>query len=469
MPLEQIKTSSSEVGAEKPATERSLLSEFGSSAFDAGFQRPVNGISQLAGSLVGRTLPELHLVAPDKPNDRTEAFVQQAGASVGMIVPFLISRAAVRGAFAGRLGTSITSSAIEGGATGAFMGAVLTPVEKGRDFWQGRLANTVTDAGTFAVLGATARGLSGFRALAVTSESGLFARSFKGAGIGAMSGVPAGLASAELSSLSSGRGLASKHELGKSVTDFAMFGGILGGIGGAGSHYRHQRSVSVPVSLNLDSPKALSVKVQTDIAQLQALPLAKIEHPKVEQVRGELSRVPLDKAEQTKVEPNRASQEKPISFDKRNLLGEGDEGKVYSNNDGTVTKVFFDRAANMDAVKGMYERLQSIGVRTPKILETGKTKDGNPALRMEQIGDGDNLQFQLIAGELSRADMLALRKQYYAFGDAIAGSGIRIDWQLKNMRFEDGKLYILDPSFLKQEPMSPLTINRYGQAIGPRP
>lgn len=459
MPLEQIKTNSSEVRAEKPATERSLLSEFGSSAFDAGFQRPVNGISQLAGNLVGRTLPELHLVAPDKPNDRTEAFVQQAGASVGMIVPFLISRAAVRGAFAGRLGTSIASSAIEGGATGAFMGAVLTPVEKGRDFWQGRLANAVTDAGTFAALGASARGLSGIRAFAVTPESGLLSTVGKGAGIGAISGIPAGLTSAELGSLTSGRGLASQHELGKSVTDFAMFGGILGGFGGAASHYRYQRAGSVPLSLNLDTAKEPSVKIQADIAQPGASQPVKVEQ----------ARVQADKVEPIKVEPIKAPQEKPISFDQRNLVGEGSEGKVYTNNDGSVTKVFFDRTADMNAVKSMYERLQSIGVRTPKILETGKTKDGNPALRMEQIGDGDHLQFQLIAGELSRADMVALRQQYYAFGDAIMNSGIRIDWQLKNMRFEDGKLYILDPSFLKQEPMSPLTLNRYGQAIGPRP
>lgn len=464
MPLEQIKTSSSDVSAEKPATERSLLTDFGSAAFDAGFQRPVNGVSQLASSLVGRSLPELHLVNPSKPNDRTEAFVQQAGASVGMIVPFLISRAAVRGAFSGRLSTSIASSAIEGGATGAVMGAVLTPVETGRDFWSGRLSNAVTDAGTFAVLGASARGLSGIRAFAVTPESGLLAKVGKGAGIGAISGIPAGLTSAELGSLTSGRGLSSQQELGKNVTDFAMFGGILGGFGGAASHYRYQRAGSVPLSLNLDSAKAEPIKIQADIAQPVATQPAK-----VEQVRVHSDKVVPIRVEPVKVEPSRASQEKPISFDQRNLVGEGGEGKVYSNNDGSVTKVFFDRTANMDAVKGMYERLQSIGVRTPKVLETGKTKDGSPALRMEQIGDGDHLQFQLIAGELSRADMVALRQQYYAFGDAIMNSGIRIDWQLKNMRFEDGKLYILDPSFLKQEPMSPLTLSRYGQAIGPRP
>ncbi len=464
MPMPRGQNRSSEQGLESPQAEHSLLGSFAASALDAGLQRPVNGVSQLAGSVVGRSLPELHLVNPSKPTDRTEAFVQQAGASVGMIVPFLISRAAVRGAFGNRLGTSIASNAIEGGATGAFMGAVLTPVETGRDFWSGRLSNAVTDAGTFAVLGASARGLSGIRAFSVTPESGLLASVGKGAGIGAISGIPAGLTSAELGSLTSGRGLASQQELGKSVTDFAMFGGILGGFGGAASHYRYQRVGSAPLSLNLDSAKAQPLKVQADVAQAAAT------HPaKFEQMRAQSDKVELSRVEPVTPERIKAPQEKPISFDQRKLLGEGDEGKVYSNNDGSVTKVFFDRTANMDAVKGMYEKLQSIGVRTPKILEVGKTKDGSPALRMEQIGDGDHLQFQLIAGELTRADMVALRQQYYAFGDAIMNSGIRIDWQLKNMRFQDGKLYILDPSFLKQEPMSPLTLNRYAQAIGPRP
>lgn len=464
MPMARGQNRSSEQGLESPQAEHSLLGCFASSALDAGLQRPVNGISQLAGSVVGRSLPELHLVNPSKPSDRTEAFVQQAGASVGMIVPFLISRAAVRGAFGNRLGTSIASHAIEGGATGAFMGAVLTPVETGRDFWSGRLSNAVTDAGTFAVLGASARGLSGIRAFSVTPESGLLARVGKGAGIGAISGIPAGLTSAELGSLTSGRGLASQQELGKSVTDFAMFGGILGGFGGAASHYRYQRVGSAPLSLSLDSAKAQPLKVQADVAQAAATQPAKFE-----QMRAQSDKVEQSRAEPITAERIKAPQEKPISFDQRKLLGEGDEGKVYSNNDGSVTKVFSDRTANMDAVKGIYEKLQSIGVRTPKILEVGKTKDGSPALRMEQIGDGDHLQFQLIAGELTRADMVALRQQYYAFGDALTSSGIRIDWQLKNMRFQDGKLYILDPSFLQQEPMSPLTLNRYAQAIGPRP
>lgn len=469
MPRERGQTRSSEQGLEPPQAEHSLLGSFAASALDAGLQRPVNGVSQLAGSVVGRSLPELHLVNPSKATDRTEAFVQQAGASVGMIVPFLISRAVVRGAFGNRLGTSIASSVIEGGATGAFMGAVLTPVETGRDLLSGRLSNAVTDAGTFAVLGASARGLSGIRAFSVTPESGLLASVGKGAGIGAISGIPAGLTSAELGSLTSGKGLASQQELGKSVTDFAMFGGILGGFGGAASHYRYQRVGSVPFSLNLDSAKAQPLKVQADVAPAAATQPAKFEQMRAQSDKVEQIRVEPATVEPVTAERIKAPQEKPISFDQRKLLGEGDEGKVYSNNDGSVTKVFFDRTANMDAVKGMYEKLQAIGVRTPKILEVGKTKDGSPALRMEQIGDGDHLQFQLIAGELTRADMVALRQQYYAFGDALTSSGIRIDWQLKNMRLQDGKLYILDPSFLKQEPMSPLTLNRYAQAIGPRP
>lgn len=164
-----------------------------------------------------------------------------------------------------------------------------------------------------------------------------------------------------------------------------------------------------------------------------------------------------------------AESNKVIAVDKKNYLGEGDEGKVYSNGDGTVTKVYFDAATSVEAIKAIYTRLDLLGVRVPKIREVGRSPDGLPAIKMDQVGDGDHLQFQLLSRQLSAADMTALRQQYYAFGDAITNAGIRIDWQLKNMRFEDGKLYILDPSFLKEQPLAPSTVDRYGSAIGPRP
>jgi len=120
---------SSEQGLESPQAEHSLLGSFSASALDAGLQRPVNGVSQLAGRLVGQQLPELHLVDPVEPSTGAELYAQQAGAAVGMIVPFLISRAATRGALGGRLGESIASAAVEGGGTGFVMGGILSPVE----------------------------------------------------------------------------------------------------------------------------------------------------------------------------------------------------------------------------------------------------------------------------------------------------------------------------------------------------
>ena len=463
MPMARGQNRSSEQGLESPQAEHSLLGSFSASALDAGLQRPVNGVSQLAGRLVGKQLPELHLVDPVKPSTGAELYAQQAGAAVGMIVPFLISRAATRGALGGRLGESIASAAVEGGGTGFVMGGILSPVENERGFWSGRLSNAVTEAGTFAALSSSLRGLGGVRTFAVAPESTLWAKVSKGAVVGAIGGIPAGLASAELASLTHGNGLATTAELGKSVTGFAMFGGALGGafggVGGAGFRSRYPRADSVPLSIDLASPKPMALRVQESAARVEPSQLLRgpADAPAPAKVR-------LDDTKVAKAPP-----EKVIPVDKRSYLGEGDEGKVYSNNDGSVTKVFTDRSADMGTVKGLYERLQSIGVRTPKVLETGKTADGSPALRMEQIGDGDNLNFQLITGELTRADMVALRQQYYAFGDAITGGGIRIDWQLKNMRFQEGKLYILDPSFIKEEPMSPLTLNRYAQAIGPRP
>lgn len=463
MPMARGQNRSSEQGLESPQAEHSLLGSFSASALDAGLQRPVNGVSQLAGRLVGQQLPELHLVDLVEPSTGAELYAQQAGAAVGMIVPFLISRAATRGALGGRLGESIASAAVEGGGTGFVMGGILSPVENERGFWSGRLSNAVTEAGTFAALSSSLRGLGGVRTFAVAPESTLWAKVSKGAVVGAIGGIPAGLTSAELASLTHGNGLATTAELGKSVTGFAMFGGALGGafggVGGAGFRSRYPRADSVPLSIDLASPKPMALRVQESAARVEPSQLLRgpADAPAPAKVR-------LDDTKVAKAPP-----EKVISVDKRSYLGEGDEGKVYSNNDGSVTKVFTDRSADMGTVKGLYERLQSIGVRTPKVLETGRTADGSPALRMEQIGDGDNLNFQLITGELTRADMVALRQQYYAFGDAITSSGIRIDWQLKNMRFQEGKLYILDPSFIKEEPMSPLTLNRYAQAIGPRP
>ncbi len=440
---------------EEPTEKQSLATQVVASTFDGAVQRPLNGLTELGGQLTGVKLPKLDIMHPSKPTTKAEGFIQAAGSTIGMIVPFVLTRGAVRGALGSKLSTSLASAAVENGATGFIVGSVLTPSEKGKNFWESRLATGLTDGATFATLGVTAKSLGGTKALASTSESLLLSRVSKATGVGVLSGLPAGLVNAEFDSITHGRGLAKLDEVAGRMKDFALFGGLLGGAS----------AVKVrPFALAEQLKPAQVVKPIEPLAPVEMIKTVEVAKP-----------VPVAKAEpaalevKTESKATRTQREKEIAVNKKNYLGEGDEGKVYSNGDGTVTKVYFDQATNVEAVKAIYTRLESIGIRLPKILEVGKGPEGRPAIKMEQIGDGDHLQYQLISGQLSAADMTALRQQYYAFGDAITKAGIRIDWQLKNMRFENGKLYILDPSFLKEQPLAPSTVDRYGSAIGPRP
>ncbi len=151
------------------------------------------------------------------------------------------------------------------------------------------------------------------------------------------------------------------------------------------------------------------------------------------------------------------------------LLAKGEgEGDIYDNKNGTVTKIYYDKSVDATQKRAMYTRLESIGVTVPKIFDHGTTSDGQPALVIEKVGDGDNLKFQLISGELSAADKESIRQQYYAMGDTLQRNGISVDWNLGNMRYENGKLYLLDPSFIKEVPMSTSFVDMFGRSLGPR-
>jgi hypothetical protein len=151
------------------------------------------------------------------------------------------------------------------------------------------------------------------------------------------------------------------------------------------------------------------------------------------------------------------------------LLAKGEgEGDIYDNKNSTVTKIYYDKSVDAAQKRAMYTRLESIGVRVPKIYDHGTTADGQPALVIEKVGDGDNLKFQLISGELSPADKESVRRQYYEMGDTLQRNGISVDWNLGNMRFENGKLYLLDPSFIKETPMNSAFVDMFGRSLGPR-
>ncbi|MBA3994219.1 MAG: hypothetical protein C0469_11890 [Cyanobacteria bacterium DS2.3.42] len=475
--------------ADVSASKPDLVAEFGAAVFDSAIQRPINGLTQLGGKLVGHELPQLHIVDVPKAESIGQVFAQQAGAAVGMLVPFLGTRALVRGAAGSRLGTGYGSMALEGGTTGFLMGSVLTPVENGQPFWQTRLANGLTDGGTFAVLGVAAKGASSVKALGITAETPLLSRIGKGALAGSVSGLPAGFAHAELHSLTRGNGFASGAEVAGDMAGFALFGGLLGGVQGARAHSRFNPNADAaagekPAAVQTETPGAKGISVMKAGAEVQTTnapvrnDLAPVPKPVLTEgtrvyTTEEMLRVVAAREAAVREAAARDSSAKPASekilpVRKQSRLGEGDEGIVYSNGDGSVTKVFHEKGKSMEDVKAIYDKLNSIGIKTPKILEIGKTEDGLPALRMEQIGDGDPLRMQLLMREIQGADMVALRNQYYAYADALKEAGIRIDWQTKNMRFQDGQLYFLDPSFLKKEPMSDAIVSMFAGSIGPR-
>ncbi|MBX9947581.1 MAG: hypothetical protein K2Y39_00325 [Candidatus Obscuribacterales bacterium] len=445
-------------------TTSELVADFGAAAFDSAIQRPINGLTQLTGKLVGHELPQLSLVEVPKGATGAEVFAEQAGAAVGMLVPFLGTRALVRGALGSRLGTGYGGVALEGGLTGLGMGTVLTPVENGQPFWQTRLANGLTDAGTFSLLNVTGKGVGSMKAFGMTAETPLLSRVGKGALAGSISGLPAGFAHAELHSITHGRGPAGAAEIAGDMTGFALFGGLLGGVGGARSNSRFLSQREMPAAEKpAAAPEPTTVRLPKEVAKADApvLPEGTRVYTTEEMLRVVEAR-----------EAARGAVEKPaetiLRTRREGYIDAGDEGKVYTNFDGSVTKVYHDKGRNMQDVRSMYEQLEAIGIRTPKILEIGKTPEGQPALRMEQIGDGDSLRFQLMMREIQGDALKELGRQYWGFAEMLKKAGIRIDWNLKNMRFEDGKLYILDPSFLKKEPISDSTIEMFGRSI-PKP
>jgi hypothetical protein len=157
-----------------------------------------------------------------------------------------------------------------------------------------------------------------------------------------------------------------------------------------------------------------------------------------------------------------------ISFNSRGHIGGETEGNVYDNLDGTVTKVFHANDHDVQKTVSLFQRLHGIGVNVPEILQYGTTAEGKPAMVMQRLGDGDNLKFKLLTGAIQGAEKESLRKQYYALGDKLAQNKITIDWNTSNMIFDNNKLYVADPSWLKEAPMSKAIVDLFAGHVGPR-
>ncbi|MDR3617082.1 MAG: hypothetical protein P4L53_26230 [Candidatus Obscuribacterales bacterium] len=396
--------------SDKPAEKQSEAAQFASAAFYAAIQKPINSALQTVEKATTLSLPRMELVNANGADGPHATNAQKGGELLGSMLPYIASRAAARYGLSG-LATPFRSAASEGALAGALMGGVLTPVDDKESFWQKKAALALTDGATFGTLEGTGKALKSFKTFAQISEDSALQGISRGALRGALSGLPAGFVNAESQSLTSGHGLASRDQIESAVGQFAIFGAALGAADGGMAKIRFTESSESKIN-----------------------------------------------------DPNRI-----ISFDKTKRIGGEDEGSVYSNGDGTLTKVFKDKDKDVSEVKSMFDVLNSLKIPTPKIIEMGKTEDSYPAIKMQQLGNGDNLRDQLIERTLSERDRSKLVDQYYAAGEALNKAGKRIDWNLKNMKMHDGKLYIFDPSFMQDTPMDKNLVDMFGRAVGPRP
>lgn len=236
--MEQIKLEVTSGDLLSGNTERTWMGELLHSAAYAGGQTPVSGAAQLFDKAAGtESCASLQFV--DAPVEReflsSRWHAQQIGATVGMIVPFLLVHKAVNGvgnamlgkAEAGLGSTLFTRRAVgESALTGAIMEGVFRPVntELQPDFLRSRFENAVTGAVTMGVLTGGSIGLqSAFR-----QARNLAARlASSDIGSAMISGVPAGVVHAELASKVSTGEHASFRQHAESVYSFCFLGGAL--------------------------------------------------------------------------------------------------------------------------------------------------------------------------------------------------------------------------------------------------
>ncbi len=220
-----------------------ILGDAVHSALYTAIQEPVSGVTQIVDEVAGtKLLPRVQfLSAPEQAKFGTADWhAQQFGSAVGMLLPFMLVGKGVRGA----LGTSAEGASLmstkaafgmsikEAGLTGFAYDAILRPSDTNHT---GGLGGFLMDRGTQGLVGAgtfmTLTGSSlGLRSLGGVERSASLSLLRNPIVNGVLSGVPAGLFSAEAGSLTKTGHLASAQELGQSVYGMAVIGGGFGAV-----------------------------------------------------------------------------------------------------------------------------------------------------------------------------------------------------------------------------------------------
>lgn len=240
-----------------------LLGQFLRSAAYAGVEAPTRALAQIADHYTDAGLDQkvqngFKSIGLDSPPpakfNTSDWYAQQAGGAVGMMIPFLALRGGVKAAAGGIFGEAAIShvgatvsqfaakEALIGGATGLAYGTFFSPSKAANvgssSFYADRAKAGLADMASFAALSYTSPFIGvGLNALAAPIErsalspltKNLIEGTLRGPVLpGVVSGLPAGVISAEINAIKDGRLIASGTEFTEAIVGMSFVGGAMG-------------------------------------------------------------------------------------------------------------------------------------------------------------------------------------------------------------------------------------------------
>jgi len=228
--MHELSQQSDTVVESKPQTAVSTLADFGRSIAYAGVIEPINGAIQLAAKLGGVDVGQWTFLRPENAN----GWAAKIGGAIGMAADFwainkLSGTQTLLSSFKGVAQPTALTAIGRAAIVGSLYQGIAIPVEDSHGslavFAGQRARNAITGGITFATLAGTSRLLPLLPGLGkVAGENTIVSRGL----LGALSGVPAGVASAEANSLLLDHRLTT--DIGSAVRDFAVIGGVLGAL-----------------------------------------------------------------------------------------------------------------------------------------------------------------------------------------------------------------------------------------------
>ena len=241
------------LSTEKSSAAKILENPFVNAAAHTLVQGPVDAVSQVIDKTTGSNLlPNLRLV-PDAQKAEFGSgnwLQQQAGAALGALPYLLVLHQGSRAMLSERMLSADTRLMLEAGVklgstglrevgrlelasaglTGAAYNGLLTPVRpeealNGSSLFGAKLRNAAVGGATFITLTGS---MMGTKSLAEGLKPGFVQTILKNdIGAGMLSGVPAGIVSAQSDSLLRGNGLASVKDTAEAAVGFSMIGGLM--------------------------------------------------------------------------------------------------------------------------------------------------------------------------------------------------------------------------------------------------